>query len=833
MPLSSAPLCLASTLTQILQALDVRLVSDGAIYHCLTDSRSLQEPKHTLFFAIETATGDGHRYLNELYARGVRFFVVEQPLEELLSTLPEANLWQVHSSTSALQALARNYRNRWTMPVVGITGSNGKTIVKEFVATLLSRTLRVGRSPRSYNSQIGVPLSILQIEPEMELALIEAGISERGEMKRLEEIIRPEVGIFTGLGRAHLENFDSQAELLSEKLQLFTHCSTLIVSQDDSAVLRALEERGWTNRLRSWSRIDSTAFVYVQQEKTQGNSTEVSLMISGQAYQYRIPFTDEAYLNDVLHALTAVAYLYPNLLASDDLTEGLAPVSMRLEVKESIYGNTIINDAYTSDLTSLRIALDFLRRRAESTGARTVIILSDLAGESEAEEDLYRQVADLLGHFGLHQLIAVGAALIRQQGKFSGLETSFYHTTEELLSSGALEQLRSSCILLKGARSFAFERIYRAYSLREHQTTLEINLSALVANLKHYRSLMPYGHRMICMIKADAYGLGAFEIARTLEEHRVDYLAVAVADEGKELRLRGIKSPILVMNPEPHSVSTLVNYALEPEVYSLELLESLRQELCRLGAKGFGIHIKLDTGMHRLGFMPHEISSLVHALREDDTLIVRSVFSHLASADMPELDDFTRGQFVRYDEMYEELREGLGYSPLRHILNTAGMERFASRAMDMSRLGIGLYGLSPTLGEGILSPVARLSTTILQVKTLEAGEYIGYGCRDRLTRPSRIAIIPIGYADGFGRKLGLGAYSVEVAGRLCPTIGSICMDACMIDVTDVPEPKAGDRVLLFGSSRLPIEHLAGLCGTISYEIISSISPRVQHIYYQE
>lgn len=833
MPHSTAPMCMTSTLTSVLDALDTRYHSDTAIYHCLTDSRSLQEPRHTLFFAIKTATGDGHRYLEELYERGVRCFVVEQALEELSQRFPEANLWQVGSSTIALQALAKSYRDSWQMPVIGITGSNGKTIVKEFVYALLSPEVRIGRSPRSYNSQIGVPLSVLQIDPEVELAIIEAGISEPGEMLRLREVIKPDIGIFTGIGRAHLENFTSTIDLLEEKLELFTHSSTIIASEDDPIVIAALEQRGWRHRLRTWSRTSPNALVYVKQEVIREHGTELTLVIDGQEYSYQVPFVDEAYLNDVLYALTTVAYLRPSLLSNTLTVEQLCPISMRLEVKESIYGNTIINDAYTCDLTSLRIALDFQRRRTESTGSTSVIILSDLVGAGTDEQELYTQVSELIRHFGLHRLIGVGEALVRYQDKFDFLSSDFYHTTEELLTSNVLDHLRGSCILLKGARRFAFERIYRAYSLREHQTTLEINLSALVSNLKHYRSLMPLGHQMICMIKANAYGLGAFEIARTLEEHRVDYLAVAVADEGKELRLKGIKSPILVMNPEPHSVPTLVSYQLEPEVYSLELLEQLRQELRHLGVKGFSIHIKLDTGMHRLGFLPEEVSTLIKALNADDTLAVRSIFSHLAAADMPELDDYTRGQLDLYDQMYDQISHGIGYRPLRHILNTAGMERFAHKAMDMSRLGIGLYGLSPTEGVNALNPVVRLSTTILQVKQLKAGEYIGYGCRSRLARPSRIAIIPIGYADGFARQLGLGAYQVEIGGKLCPTIGSICMDACMIDVTEVPEAKAGDRVLLFGSDKLPIEQLAELCGTISYEIITSIAPRVQHIYYQE
>lgn len=824
-------LCSAEQLAEIVHAQAHHLRQGGGIYRCLTDSRSLVETEGTLFFAIRTASGDGHRYLVELYGRGVRSFVVEQSLEPLRVLLPEANLWQVASSIDALQALAAHHRSRWTMPVVGITGSNGKTIVKEFVATLLSRRMEVGRSPRSYNSQIGVPLSILQISPEVDIALIEAGISEIGEMGRLSHIIRPQIGIFTTLGQAHAEHFSSQEELLSEKFNLFEGVETLIASMDDPRIMKAIEERGWQARLRGWSRKDRSAFVFIAHERIEASHTYLELEISGKRYSYELPFTDEAYLMDALHALTTTAYLCPELLEDLELTQSLGPISMRLEVKASVFGNTIINDSYSNDLLSLQIALDFLRRKAEGAGAQAVVILSDIAESGLGEEELYHEVARLLDHLGVKRLLGVGPALMRQKCCFEGVQADFFATTDELLSSGKLEGLRHSCILLKGGRRFAFERIYRSYSLREHQTTLEINLSALVSNLKHYRSLMPQGHQMICMIKADAYGLGAFEIARTLEEHRVDYLAVAVADEGKELRLKGIKSPLLIMNPEPQSVETLVAYQLEPEIYSLRLLQALRAELRRLGIRGFGIHLKLDTGMHRLGFCLEELEVAARALCEDDTLIVRSVFSHLSSADMPELDNYTERQFALYDEAYERLVQLLGYRPLRHILNTAGMERFAHRAMDMARLGIGLYGLSPTGSE--LHPVVQLSTTILQIKQLHEGEYIGYGCSSRLSRPSRIAVIPIGYADGFGRNLSRGAYQVEIRGQLCPTIGNVCMDACMIDVTDVPEVCEGDRVLLFGSPRLPVEAMAKICGTITYEIITSISPRVQRLYYQE
>lgn len=810
-------------------------VQEGSalIRHILTDSRSLLSPSDTLFIAITTDSGDGHRYIPQLYARGVRSFVVEHLPEQVTKGEWSGNWYVVPSSVRALQCIASAHRARFPqLQCIGITGSNGKTIVKELLYQLLEPTRAVVRSPRSYNSQIGVPLSVLGIEATDELAILEAGISQPHEMAPLREVIQPSIGLFTCLGSAHQENFVSLEEKLREKLQLFTACHTTVYGVDDPLVARLMREACPEGEHLTWSRKDRTATLYVEREEARGDKTNLQLRALGKDYQLTLPFTDAGYVEDCLVALTLITQLAPELLSQPERWEGLHSVAMRLEVKDGIAGNTLINDSYSCDLQSLSIALDFLRRRATATAMRPVLLLSDIEGSGLGDQVLYGEVASLIRSYGVQELIAVGEHISSQLEGLEGVQVITFPTTQALLGSQVLSQIQGSCLLIKGARRFAFEEVYRRLSIQEHQTVLDIDLQAVVHNLNHYRALLPPQHPIICMIKADGYGTGAFELARTLQEHRVEYLAVAVADEGRELREKGIRTHLMIMNPELRSAETLFAHMLEPEVYSFQLLEGLRAKARALGVQDFPIHIKVDSGMHRLGFDYEDMERLGRELATCSELRVCTVFSHLATADEETKADYVHHQYEQFIQSCDALERTLGYRPRRHLLNTAGIERYPQYALDMARLGIGLYGFSPTARAGV-EPIARFSTVILQVKDLKAGEYIGYGCRGQLSRDSRVAVLPVGYADGFSRRLSRGAYAVMIRGHLCPTIGNVCMDACMVDVTDVPGVLVGDEAILFGCEGLPLEGVAEVCDTIPYEILTGISSRVQRRYWRE
>ncbi len=807
------------------------------VEHYLTDSRSFITADKTAFVAIKTPSGDGHKYIEATYRLGIRCFIVETELSALRTQYPNASFLSVKSSVRALQRIAEEHRkNLKDKHIVGITGSNGKTIVKEFLNSLLAEDLDIRRSPASYNSQIGVPLSVLKLSEEMDLGIIEAGISEPKTMKALKEVIKPNVGLLTSLGSAHIEQFSDKEELFDEKLELFEDCTKIFACLDDEQVIRACERNNLSKRLQGWSKKDKTALIYISSIKRKSKHSEANLICKDETYKLNIPFVDEANISNIFLCLSFIASEYPELLtkaiARATLLEG---VEMRLELKNSFFGNVLINDAYSCDLEALRIALDFQRRRCKHSAMPPVLVLSDIVQTGLRGEELYRQVADLIKTFNIRQLFAVGEEISKQKHLFDSVQASFYKDTDELINAPQLKEVKESCILIKGARRFAFERLIRSLSLMEHQTTLEVNLSAIRHNLNYYKALLPNGHKLICMIKADGYGLGALEIARLLEDTAIDYLAVAVADEGKHLRLEGIKSPIIVMNPELSSAETLFQYDLEPEVYSLGMLSGLLSQAKTYGKKDYPIHIKVDSGMHRLGFEEGDFDKLISVLKSNDSLRVASIFSHLAGADEERLDNYTERQAESLQRAYHKISKNLGYTPLLHLLNTAGIERHGKAyAFDMARLGLGLYGISPIEGGGqSLRSVARLTTTILQIKTLEQGECVGYACRGKADSKRRIAIIPIGYADGFPRRLGNGRYSVLLRGQLCPTIGNICMDTCMIDITNVPEAVEGDRLTLFGEEPLTIEALANSLETIPYEVLTSLKQRIQKVYLQE
>ena len=805
--------------------------AEARIDWLLTDSRSLAFPETTLFFALRTPVGDGHKYIPDLYRRGVRNFVVGTVPDNYETDYPDANFLRVLSPLKALQRLAERHREEYVLPVIGITGSNGKTVVKEWIYQLLMLSMNVTRSPRSYNSQVGVPLSVWLLDERSRIGVFEAGISQPGEMQALRAIIQPTIGVMTNIGPAHQENFSTIQEKCHEKLLLFKDAKVLIYNEDEAVVAECVKDFGFSGRLFSWSRKDENATVFVRAiEPTEDGKTRIAYFFNGTAAEYTLPFADEASIQNSITALCVCLYLG---LTPADIARRMAllePVAMRLEVVQGVRGCTLINDAYNSDAAALDIALDFMNRRAKEQAAKgRTLILSDIFQTGIPAEELYAKVADMLKSRGVERLIGVGPA-ISAAHTLSPLKKSFYPTSEALLESGELDTIHDEIILLKGARNFGFEQIAKALSLRVHETTLDVNLEAIAENLHFYRSFMKPETKLTCMVKASAYGAGSVEIAKTLQERGVDYLAVAVADEGAELRRAGITAGIIVMNPEMSAFGTLFEYELEPEIYSFNLLDALIRAARRQGITDFPVHLKLDTGMHRLGFNPKtDIPVLIDRLSHQRALIPRSVFSHFVGADSDGFDDFSEKQFKLFDEASRTLQAAFPHKILRHICNSAGIERFPERHLDMVRLGLGLYGIDP-IDNRVLHNVATLRTTILQIRDVPAGDSIGYSRKTVLDRPSRIAAIPIGYADGLNRHLGNRRGYCLVNGQKADYVGNICMDVCMIDVTDIP-CREGDSVEIFGDA-LPVTVLSDLLGTIPYEVLTSVSNRVKRVYFQ-
>lgn len=805
--------------------------AEARIDWLLTDSRSLAFPETTLFFALRTPVGDGHKYIPDLYRRGVRNFVVGTVPENYETDYPDANFLRVLSPLKALQRLAERHREEYVLPVIGITGSNGKTVVKEWIYQLLMLSMNVTRSPRSYNSQVGVPLSVWLLDERSRIGVFEAGISQPGEMQALRAIIQPTIGVMTNIGPAHQENFSTIQEKCHEKLLLFKDAKVLIYNADEPVVAESVHDFGFGGQLFGWSRKDENATVFVRAiEPTEDGKTRIAYFFNGTAAEYTLPFADEASIQNSITALCVCLYLG---LTPADIARRMAllePVAMRLEVVQGVRGCTLINDAYNSDAAALDIALDFMNRRAKEQAAKgRTLILSDIFQTGIPAEELYAKVADMLKSRGVERLIGVGPAISAAHTLFS-IKKSFYPTSEALLESGELDTIHDEIILLKGARNFGFEQIAKALSLRVHETTLDVNLEAIAENLHFYRSFMKPETKLTCMVKASAYGAGSVEIAKTLQERGVDYLAVAVADEGAELRRAGITAGIIVMNPEMSAFGTLFEYELEPEIYSFNLLDALIRAARRQGITDFPVHLKLDTGMHRLGFNPKtDIPVLIDRLSHQRALIPRSVFSHFVGADSDGFDDFSEKQFKLFDEASRTLQAAFPHKILRHICNSAGIERFPERHLDMVRLGLGLYGIDP-IDNRVLHNVATLRTTILQIRDVPAGDSIGYSRKTVLDRPSRIAAIPIGYADGLNRHLGNRRGYCLVNGQKADYVGNICMDVCMIDVTDIP-CREGDSVEIFGDA-LPVTVLSDLLGTIPYEVLTSVSNRVKRVYFQ-
>lgn len=794
----------------------------------LTDSRSLCFPEETLFFALKTKRNDGHKYIADLYERGVRNFVVGTLTTEP-DSYPDANFLVVGSPLKALQRLASRHREQFQVPVVGITGSNGKTIVKEWLYQILSPERIITRSPRSYNSQIGVPLSVWMMNEHTELGIFEAGISEMGEMEALKPIIQPTIGVLTNIGGAHQENFTSLQDKCMEKLQLFKDCDVIVYNGDNELISSCASKSLFTAREIAWSTKDNERPLFIESIQKDDTGTTIKYRYLGFFKEYRIPFIDDASIENSLHCLAVALYL---MVSPEDIAERmlhLEPIAMRLEVKEGKNGCILINDSYNSDFASLDIALDFMARRTEDKERKRTLILSDILETGQSGKLLYRQVAELVHSRGVNRIIGVGEEISASASRFE-IEKNFFRSTSELIESGILSTLRNEVVLIKGARIFHFDKITDLLELKVHETILEINLNALTDNLNFYRNKLKPETKMVCMVKASAYGAGSFEIAKTLEDHRVDYLAVAVADEGAELRKAGIGSSIIIMNPEVTAFKTMFDYRLEPEVYSFHLLEELIKAAEREGATNCPIHIKIDTGMHRLGFAPTDMPWLIERLKRQSAVIPRSVFSHLVGSDSERFDAFTRRQIETFEQAAAELQAGFSHKILRHICNTAGIQRYPGAQFDMVRLGIGLYGIDPFTNQ-MLHNVTTLKTTILQIHDVPADETVGYSRKGVLNRNSRIAALPIGYADGLNRHLGNGKGYCLVNGQKAPYVGNICMDVCMIDVTDI-DCKEGDKAIIFGDE-LPVTVLSDILDTIPYEILTSVSERVKRVYYQD
>lgn len=814
-------------IAKIIQTSDLNL-KDGVISILLTDSRSLSFPEQSLFFALKTKTNNGHKFIAELYKLRVRNFVVSEIRDEY-KEMPDANFLVVKNTLRALQQLATAHRDRFDIPVIGITGSNGKTVVKEFLYQLLHSEFNIVRSPRSYNSQLGVALSVWQMSEKNTLGIFEAGISQPDEMECLQPIIKPTIGIITNIGEAHQENFISTKQKLQEKLMLFKNCDSIVYDGDNIVIANCVEAACLSHKAVTWSKTDSEAPLFISKIERLEKHSIIHCTTLGYNRVYSIPFTDDASIENVIQCLTLILILKPSSASHTEKFAKLEPVAMRLDIKQGINNCVLINDTYNSDINSLDIALDFLQNRMVGENTKRTLILSDILQSGMLPKSLYKKVADFVDRKKVDRIIGIGKDLVAYQAFFT-VEKEFYTTTSEFLASPSFKKFRNELILIKGSRRFHFEQISDLLEQKVHETILEVNLDAVIHNFNYYRSMLKPETKMICMVKAFGYGAGSYEVAKTLQEHRCDYLAVAVADEGAELRKEGITIPIIVMNPELSSFNVIFENRLEPEVYSFKLLTAFIKETERRGITSYPIHVKIDTGMHRLGFSLKDIPALCAQIKSQSGVIVRSGFSHLVGSDSSDFDEYTEKQFDIFDQASQLLEIGCEYQIIKHILNTAGIERFPAYQKNMVRLGIGLYGISATRQKGLRN-VSTLKTTILQIQNIPAGDSVGYSRKDYVNRDSKIAIIPIGYADGLNRHLSAGVGEVVINNQRCPIIGNICMDTCMIDVTDI-EVNEGDKVIIFGEE-LSVFEIAKKLDTIPYEVFTSISPRVKRVYFRE
>ncbi len=797
------------------------------ISEIITDSRTLVSSDKTIFFALKSSRNDGHLYIEPLIKKGIINFVISE-YKKSFSKLKNVNFILVDDTLDALHKLAKYHRNMFSSELVSIIGSNGKTIVKEWLYQLLQEDFKIVRSPKSYNSQLGVPLSLCLLNNKYNLGIIEAGISEIGEMEKLENIINPDVVIFTSLGQAHQENFSDLKEKAFEKLKMISDAKTLIYSPDYEEIEDVLMKINFFNNKKVflWSFKNRSSDVYVKTITKKNNHSEITIFHKEMKYTYSIPFIDEA---SVKNSISCISYLiYKNLLTESILEKfsQLEPVEMRVEQKKGINNCTLVNDFYNSDIVSVKIAIDLLKNISKKLSP--TIILSDIIQSGTSDMDLYKSISDFIIRNKIKKFIGIGKSLKKHKQLFGKiLKSEFYETTNDFLKQDLRKKFKNEIILLKGARSFKFEKISEILEHKKHQTVLEINLEAVRHNFNYYKSLISPETKTMVMVKALSYGSGTHEIASLLQHHGVNYLGVAFADEGVKLRKAGITKRIMVMNPDENSISNIIDYRLEPEIYNFKILNGFLNKLKDYSGTKLPIHIKIDTGMKRLGFCDFEIDELITLLKNTDLIYVKSVFSHLAAADEAEHDSFTKKQIEKYKEISNKFEYKLSYPFIKHIANTSGIERFPNAIFNMVRIGIGLYGFSANNSNKLMN-VSTLKTRILQIKKVKKGESVGYSRKWVAKKDSKIAIIPIGYADGMSRQLSNGVGEVLINGKKSFIIGNVCMDMCMVDISHI-YAKEDDAVIIFGDEN-PASDIAKKLNTIPYEIISGISERVKRVY---
>lgn len=800
---------------------------DPMVSELIIDSRQVSFGENSAFIAIKGKNHDGHQYIDTLYRKGVKVFIVEK-LPEGTINFPGAAFILAQNSINALQMLAIYRRVNFTSDVIGITGSAGKTIVKEWLSDVLGSVYPVVRSPKSYNSQIGVPLSVWKLDDKFKFGIFEAGISLPGEMERIQKIIDPNIGIITNIGDAHSENFRDNQQKAKEKLKLFINTSVIIFCSDQKIISDLiLNDQNLKDKLLiDWSFKDQKARIFIQKRETDDKSTNIRVTFNKITYDLKIPFIDRASVENAIFVLTACHALGIDTSIIKKGISKLTSVAMRMELKGGINNCQLIEDFYNSDPGSLGMALEYLMSQ---NGRNTALILSDFMQSGREEKELYSEVAGRIKKSGVERFIGIGPALHRNSKLFD-LQAKFFFSTDDFIHNFNGNDFSNEVILLKGARIFEFEKIGKLLEKQVHITVLEINLDAISHNLNELRKFLNPETRIMAMVKAFAYGAGSSEIAALLEYHRVSYLGVAYADEGADLRRAGVTMPIMVMNPDISSAGIIIEYNLEPEIFSFQSLERFAEEALKHGFYNYPVHIKIDTGMHRLGFIPGEIDHLTARLKELTCIKVISVFSHLASSEDPAFDDFTHRQAELFTIVARKIKDEIGYPFLRHLLNTSGIVRFPGYQFEMVRPGIGIYGAGTYPGISF-RPASHFKTRISQVKKIPSGEPVGYGCSDVSESDRVIAILPVGYADGLSRRLGNRIGNLFIKGQKVQLIGKICMDMCMVDITglDIAE---GDEAEIFGQN-ISINDLAKQCDTIPYEILTSIPARVKRVFYRE
>jgi Alr-MurF fusion protein len=800
---------------------------DLPVSDIVTDSRQLCYTDGLLFVALKGNNHDGHRFIDNVFNKGIRIFLVEDlPLS--VEKFPGSAFIKVKDTVKALQLLALEKRKAFKSPVIAVTGSTGKTIVKEWLADILGLTASVVRSPKSYNSQIGVPLSVWKLEEKYSLGIFEAGISFPGEMVKLQGVIHPDIGVITNIGDAHSENFKDNRSKISEKLKLFSDASVIVFCSDYKLIDEEIRknEKLRSKRLIDWSFNSNGATVFIEHELLQHGYTRLKFNYCGKSYVFKIPFIDRASVeNAVTAAVVCLALDIPVDIIRTGM-ESLVAVAMRMEIKNGINNCQLIEDYYNSDPGSLTMAVEFLKAQNKR---KSTLILSDFLQSGRDEKDLYGEVAKLINKTGIDRFIGIGQALVRNSFLFDNT-SRFYNSTDDFIRSFNSSEFNDETILIKGARVYEFEKIGNIIEQQIHQTVLEVSLDAISHNINEFRRMLKPGTRMMAMVKAFAYGAGPADIAALLEYQQVSYFAVACAGEGVDLRNAGVTLPIVVMNPDPAAAEILIKYSLEPEIFSFESLARFTDTASRHGLVSYPVHIKIDTGMHRLGFLPDDIFLLTEKIKKTECIKVSSVFSHLAASDDPSMDDFSHNQVKVFLKATEDIKSAVGYSFLRHILNSAGIARFSQYQFDMVRPGIGIYGVG-NFDSIKLKTAERFKTRISQVKKIPAGEPVGYNCTDVSDKERIIAILPVGYADGLSRKLGRRNGNVFINGKRVPLIGNICMDMCMTDISDI-NAVTGDEAEIFGDN-IPIEEVAEKCQTIPYEILTSIPLRVKRVFYRE